>query len=342
MTDSSSADTPTKAPQHEAPFDVLELMTLLWGQRWLIAKVTGAVTILTLVVSFVLPEYYRSTAILLPEGDKSKLGGLGGLSDLASLAGVNVGGNASNARLYPTIIRSESILRKAIESEYEVPGFTHKVNLIQFWDIEEATPQRNFEVALKKLRDDLEVNIDNKTSVVTVALETRDPRLTSDVLNTIIRELDVFISTSQRTNASEQRKWVEERLGQVENDLRAAEEALKSFRERNRRVSDSPLLLMTQERLLRDIEIHSTVFVELRKQLELARIEEVKNVPIINVLDRARPAAKREWPRRGVMTVLAFLLSLSATAGYVVVRHRSGDELVRFLKGLRSSPRLRT
>nr|MCU0453822.1 hypothetical protein [Bacteroidota bacterium] len=271
-----------------------------------------------------------------------KLGGLGGLSDLASLAGVNVGSNASNARLYPTIIRSESILRKAIESEYEVPGFSQKVNLIQFWEIEEATPQRSFEVALKKLRDELEVNIDNKTSVVSVALETRNAQLTSDVLNAIVRELDFFISTSQRTNASEQRKWVEGRLGQVEKDLRAAEEGLKLFRERNRRVSDSPLLLLTQERLLRDIEIHSTVFVELRKQLELARIEEVKNVPIINVLDVARPAAKKEWPRRGVMTVLAFLLSLSASAGYVIVRDRSGEEIARFLKGLRGSSRLRT
>jgi len=95
--------------------------------------------------------------------------------------------------------------------------------------------------------------------------------------------------------------------------------ALKEFRERNRRIMDSPQLMLEQERLARDVQINSTVFIELKKQLEVAKIEEIKNIPIINVLDEARPAVARSSPRRTRSAVLTFFLSLAvaiATAGF--------------------------
>jgi uncharacterized protein involved in exopolysaccharide biosynthesis len=114
----------------------------------------------------------------------------------------------------------------------------------------------------------------------------------------------------QVSSASEQRKWIETRLKDVELDLRRAEEALKLFREKNRRIIDSPQLLLDQERMLRDIEMKSTVFIELKKQAELARIEEIKNIAIVNVLDPARPPVERSGPQRTVNTLAAFLLTL--------------------------------
>ena len=79
----------------------------------------------------------------------------------------------------------------------------------------------------------------------------------------------------------------------MKQDLTKAENRLKEFREKNRQVL-SPQLLLEQERLIRDVQINATIYTELRKQFELVKIEEVKNIPIINIMDTARAPAKKE------------------------------------------------
>jgi len=65
---------------------------------------------------------------------------------------------------------------------------------------------------------------------------------------------------------------------EVKADLEKSENTLKEFREKSRRVSDSPQLLLEQGRLTRNVEILQTVFVELNKQLDLAKIDEIQGV----------------------------------------------------------------
>lgn len=308
---------------------------MLWSSRKLIATVTGVATIGAVIISLLLPEYYKSTATLLPETERSKLAALGGLSDLAALAGVNVGGEGSLAKLYPTIIKSEAVLRNVIHAEYQTKKFKEPVSLIKFWEIEEATPERDYETALKSLRDELVVSLDNKTSVVTVSIETREPLLSADIVNKVLRELDEFIRTKRTTSASEQRKWIEDRLGQVKEDLEKSENRLKEFREKNRRTGDSPQLMLQQGRFTRDVEINSTIYVELKKQYEITKIEEIKNIPIISIMDAARPAARRERPRRTVIVLSTFLIALVCACGVVYSVNRLGEPLESLLKSFR-------
>ena len=52
-------------------------------------------------------------------------------------------------------------------SEYQTAKFKEPVNLLKFWEIEWNTPEREYEVTLKSLRDQLEVVLSNKTNVGT-------------------------------------------------------------------------------------------------------------------------------------------------------------------------------
>jgi len=126
--------------------------------------------------------------------------------------------------------------------------------------------------------------MDSKTSIVTMAIETEEPQLSADILNNIIREIEINIRTKRNTNASEQRKWIDARLLEVRDDLSKAENAFKNFREKNRSISSSPQLLLDQERLMREVQINSTMYIELKKQYELAKIERIRTTPIDNVI----------------------------------------------------------
>lgn len=326
------------AEDQESSIDWVELISVLWGSRKLIATVTAIATVGAVIISLLLPEYYKSTATLLPETEKSKLAALGGLSDLAALAGVSVGGEGSLAKLYPTIIKSEAVLRNVIYAEYQTKKFKEPVNLIRFWEIEGETPEQDYETALKALQEQLTVSLDNKTSVVAVSIETREPQLSADIVNKVLAELDEFIRTKRTTSATEQRKWIEDRLEQVKTDLEKSENRLKEFREKNRRIGDSPQLLLEQGRLMREVEINSTLYTELKKQHEIAKIEEIKNVPVISVMDTARAATKKERPKRATTVVVTMLLALAGVMGYTLVNQRYGVVVREAVQKIRSQP----
>jgi len=294
--------------------DWTEVLTRLWDSRRLIVMATASVTVVSIIVSLLLPEYYRSTTTILPETEKNKLSSIGGLSDLAALAGVNVASEGSLAKLYPTIIRSEAVLRDVIYADYETTRFPTSANLLTIWNFNEKTPERSFEVGLAYLRENLDITLDNKTSVVAVSIETREPKLSADILNNITAALDRFIRSKKMSTAGDQRKFIEGRMREVSQDLERSEDALRDFREKNRRVGDSPELQLEQGRRIREVEINTTLYTELKKQYEIAKIEEIKNLPIINIMDAARPAAKNDSPKKTVIVVTSFILSLIAAA----------------------------
>ncbi len=321
MEESNSLNT----AREKSSIDYAELFSVLLGSRKLIGIITASVTKAALLISLVLPKYYRSTVVILPETNQSKLAGL---SNLASLAGVNVGGEVSLSKLYPTIVISEVVLKNVIYRKYPTKLFPDSADLIKIWEVDEKDPQLAYEAMLKSLRDELEVSLDIKTSVITISLLTQEPQLSADVVNAVASELDLFVRTKRTTNASEQRKWIEGRLKEVKGDLEKSENALKDFRENNRRVSDSPQLFLQQERFIREVQINSTLYTELKKQYELAKIEEIKNIPIVNVMDVGRPAAKKEKPKKSIIILVSFILSLFGGMGFVYLKHRYGEKIV--------------
>lgn len=315
----------------------INILSIIWNNRKFIGIVTGTVTVLAIIISLILPETFKSTAVILPDTEKSKLGSLSGMSDLAAMAGITVGGEVSIVKLYPTILKSESVLQNVIYTKYKTKEYSDSVNLIQYWDIKEKNPERDYEVALLNLRTRLDIAMDIKTAVVTMSIETEEPQLSADILNNTIRAADRFIRTKRNTNALEQRKWIETRLVEVKADLSKAENVLKEFREKNRMVSSSPQLLLDQERLLREVQINSTMYVELKKQYELAKIEEIRTTPIISVMDYGRPAAKKERPKRALITLVWMMLAFAGSSGYRIVEEMYGKKIVEWYRMFRMS-----
>jgi uncharacterized protein involved in exopolysaccharide biosynthesis len=295
--------------------------------------ISFVVGFLTLGVNFLLPKYYKADATILPETDKNKLNSMGSLAGLASLAGVNVSGG-DISRLYPVILTSESILTAVIERRYASERFKDSVNLIQLMGLDEGSAERDLDAALSRLKSLLVVSFDNKTNVVAASVEMREPRLAADVLNAALAEMDLFLREKKATSATEQRKWIESRLVQVSTELRSAEEGLKNFREKNRRVMDSPQLLLEQDRLAREVQVKGTIDLELRKQAEIAKIDEIKQITTINVLDEGREPVKKERPKRATNALIGFLLAFTGTSGFFAVRSVYGRRIGDYVNSL--------
>lgn len=124
-------------------------------------------------------------------------------------------------------------------------------------------------------------------------------------------------------------------MNEVKEDLTKSENTLKEFREKNRQVL-SPQLLLEQERLIRDVQINATVYTELRKQYELVKIEEVKNIPVINVMDPANAPAKKDKPKIVLNVLLIFFLSFFGAVGYSFAQHHYGEQIASIVVKLQT------
>ena len=110
-------------------------------------------------------------------------------------------------------------------------------------------------------------------------------------------------------------------MAQARTNLDEAEDSLRQFYERNRRIADSPRLQFEEGRLRRRIDLRQEIYLVLNRELEQARLDEVRDTPILNIIDPPVPPARHEKPQRRVIAVLAaFLGALTAAAGLVMQR----------------------
>ena len=301
----------------------------LWQARWKLVIFNFAVLLLTILyLLFLTKPYYESTVTILPEyGSKSST--LSGLSELASMAGVKVGEGAPT-EIYQNLIFSESVLEPVIYAKYKTDEFRDSVNLIEYFEIEikESLPknlqerQMFLELFKDLTKSRIKTDVERLTKILTITVEMPESKLSADVVNKIAESLDEYVRTKRKSYASEQRFYIEKRIQQVKDSLTNAEEKLKSFREQNRVVAQSPQLLMEQGRLMRNVEIQQAVYIELNKQLEIARIDEIRDTPVLNVKEKAAESILKAGPKRLNTLILFMFFSFLVSAGYFLFNNR--------------------
>ena len=176
--------------------------------------------------------------------------------------------------------------------------------------------------ALKIIGDRVRVSESKKSGLITVSFLAEEPKLASDIVNFISDAITQYVQKVQTKRTKDNRKFIEERMAEVSETLAVSEEKLKRFREENRSIQNSPELQLQYERLLRDLEVDKQVYITLKQQYEISRIEEVKETPVVNVLDEGREAVERNYPRRMVTVFLFMILSGMVTLIFTFIIFR--------------------
>jgi uncharacterized protein involved in exopolysaccharide biosynthesis len=315
---------------------------LLWRKRKQLLLANGGVGIITiLILYFLVDPYYQSTVTILPDFGNKTSDMVSQFSGLASLAGINVGGGDLSTQIYQNLVSSETVLGDVIYKKYKTNKFEQSVDLVQYFEVnpDDALPDslqkrkmflKVFESLVKGM---MSVNYELKTKILNVTIEMPESRLSSDVANAVVSSLDKYVRTQRKSFATEQRKYLVGRVQQIKDTLSICESALKTFREKNRQVAQSPELLLEQNRLMRNVEIQQTIFVELTKQLELVKLAEVKDVPVVNIREYAKDPIIKTGPKRIMILAGILLFSLVCSAGWILKREQVCGVIERVKRG---------
>jgi uncharacterized protein involved in exopolysaccharide biosynthesis len=285
------------------------------------------------------PRLYRADgAFMLQDATNGRTR----VSGLAAQFGVSVAGGAQDVpQLYADLLVSRRFMRQLARTRFEFTagGTRHSGTPDRIFGIEETTPQRREWATLEMLRNSVSSDVNPMTGVVSVAVSTPWPAFSEQIGQRILEMVTQFNVSTRQSQAAAERRFTEARLNEARGELRSAENALQNFMETNRRFDNAPQLLMRRERLQREVTQRQAVFSLLAEAYERARMDEVRDTPVITVIEG--PAGSARAQSRGTLTrgLLMFVLGLMVAVGIAfwremlrLARVRQAPELTEFIR----------
>lgn len=83
-----------------------------------------------------------------------------------------------------------------------------------------------------------------------------------------------------------------------------------------------PRLAVPYTNLLRQLEVQETVYKLLIQQYEIARIQEAKDIPVVNVIDAPGIPEKKSFPPRTLLALAVTMATLIVSSFVLIFRHR--------------------
>ena len=301
---------------------ILDIIKL---EKIFILKLTLFFTMIGLIYSLLATLYFRSTISMYPAGELSQSSGvLGEFQGLAKTFGMGSLGPAPTYNI-PDIINSRRLKKDIVQKIWKTQNFPEGSNLVTFWELDKPKffspkkwiskflPKGNFiadsnakliHEAILDL-DDLITVREEISGLITVSILMQDPTLAANIANYIANYVKDFISYEQHREAQRNRKFVEDQKLDAKIQFELSEELLTSFRKKHPIPRDTPELQMQRSRLESGIEENRAVYITIRQQYEIAKIEEAKEKLLINILDIAEPAIKKDKPKRTLIVLLS-------------------------------------
>ena len=304
-------------------FSVVEVVRALWARRKLLGLLSLAGAVIGLVLGFVMPPTFEAVTTVIhvpPQGSQFPVVGANAATGAADELDAILGGSPQRTMLlYPDLIRSRYLLEGLLRSRFALSTPRDSATLIDLVQPHGAGALR-VEFALKRLRRLIGAVIDKRSGLLTIRVRSRDPVVAAGVANLLVARLQEFGIRSMAGNAGENRRFIEGRLTETRTELTRVESELEVFRQNNLRIGNSPHLQLELERHMRDVRVQEEIYLALTREYELARVEEHRDVPVINTLDTAAVPAQRQWPRRGLMAALGCVLGAGMGGVWVLAR----------------------
>ncbi len=292
-----------------------EVLAVLLRRRWTIVGTVVLAVAAAIALLLLRADTYTTQASFRPQGSEASASEL---MALASQFGVNIPGSSGeelSPAFYEELLTSREILIRVASPEYTVEG-VGPTTLSDLWEIDEPTDQLRERETLKHLRDNvLSIQTGRETGIVTLSAKTKWPDLSQEIARRLLDEVSRFNQDTRRSQAAAERVFIEERVDSAKSALTDAETAMQDFMQANRQWDNSPDLQFQHDRLQRDITLRQQVYTTLVQSFEQARIAEVRDTPVITVLQQPffpPPDDKR------LMLVVALGVVLGGLAGVVL------------------------
>lgn len=299
---------PAAVPENDDGVSLLALgvVFLRWRRTIVVLGLMGG--IFGLGRGLLSMRQYVSIAMFIPQ---TSANAPSGLARAASQFGISVPSNdvAWGPPVYVELLRSQALLEPIALDTVEVAEKDgQRVAVMDLLEITAPTPALQTALAVRALRGRFVTATEVEAlGTVRLSVKTDWPSVSLALAEKLLSGINQFNLDRRRSGATAEREFVEAQVAEGERALRDAEDREQLFLQRNR-VIESPQLRFEHERLQREVLLRQQAYTALVLSRDDARIREVRDTPVITVLEAPRLPVVGE-PRRsaqkGVMGGLA-------------------------------------
>jgi alpha-tubulin suppressor-like RCC1 family protein/uncharacterized protein involved in exopolysaccharide biosynthesis len=297
-----------------SPFPLINLA--LDNARLLLAVPLGAAAI-AVILGLLFGGTYAAESSFKPQSEQSEVGRFSGL---AAQFGIDVsgGGGGESIDFYARLARSRALLEEVAQTEFAIPETGRRATLVELYgqDGSETTRLRNtVDLLARRVGVDADIN----AGVISVYTRATHASLAEQINRAILDGVNRFNLERRQSQAAAERRFVEAQVARAREDLNRAEAEISEFMQSNRRYEEWPQLRMEAARLQRQVDLQQQVFTTLTQALERSRLDEVRNTPVITIIDQPEGSARRQR-RLAQRAILGGLLGLTFVLTFVFLR----------------------
>tara|TARA_R100000005_G_C5003149_1_gene211209 strand:- start:4173 stop:5240 length:1068 start_codon:yes stop_codon:yes gene_type:complete len=254
---------------------------------------------------------YRAETTFVLENQSG--GGLGQLSSLASLAGVNVGSLGGESSLFQLdniteLYMSYTMMKKTLLTKREsangverlITWYGRESKLNKKWtnlgvdfEISESNMVVRHDSILKEVikevrKRNLSVSKPSrKLSILSVAYTSKDQMFAKEFNEVLVQHVNEFYTKAKTKKTGENLRVLAFQADSVKRVLDQSLNKLAQFDEGNPNLNPAKsLALVPRQKIMIDVQASSAVYEEIVKNLEIAKIAHRNNMPLIQVIDR--------------------------------------------------------
>lgn len=367
----------------EIRFDVFELIRLILKHRNMVIAIVVLAGLAAVVYSLLTPQIWRSDAAFYAVSESNQQIPLG------LLAAGNLGEALMEEMREAEAMNCVTIMTSRSMSEAVI----RKFGMVDYFRLNRPDSLANLDDAIHKLDKLVKADYGDQTSLITLAVETKSKRLSRDIADFYISNLDSYLRDKKVTTGKRNRVFLEARIGETRHELDSLMAAIQSFQSQNRAIdlssqsaelikrysdlvankmnldirlelaradygADSPLVkdlelqtaalarqitglenghetlhpkyqldmtsipgLQQKYTLLQlDLAVAQKVLDYLQPQYEAAKLDELRNLPSLEMLDSPREPGKRVRPKRALICVITSFMAFCLAVLLVVIK----------------------
>ncbi len=292
----------------EDEIDLRELFVTIWSNKYKIIIFTFIVTLLTVIYTLNIPNTYKSTVVLAPQ-NQSKSMSLGGLSALAGMAGIDIGGGSMDAyNSLKTIIDDYGFekmmmhkynLSKKLSSKYMDKSLVFALGYRGVYDFFHSNKKVKNKAdveynTIKKLKKIVSITNDRKSGAIVLSVALPDRFLAKKLLQDYLKESTNYL-----------RKV----------DMRDISKKIQYYK--NELANTSDIELKTQISQLLSALLQKRV---LSNASEYYIVKEITKPEVANIKNKFKP-------KRSLIVIVAFITSIIlAIFGVFFIEFLKGDK----------------
>lgn len=348
--------------------DLVKWLLIIWSKRVKLLIFSAIGFLLGIVYATSLDNKYTVESVFIPESP-GEMGLSGGLGGIAAIAGFDfgVGGNSNTIRpaLYPEIVYSLGFLKEILDDsllfnetkkpliehleEQKRTSFNSKIKKYtiglpslllskrtgtseQFESHGEFVSFSNNEVEIIELLfSRLDVSYAADKNTVTISYEHENPVFAAEVVRMFRDNLQNHVIGLRILKESNELEFIQQTYREKKKEFQRKQEELSTFKDQNLALNSSSSRI-TLERIQSEYDILNSLYIEVSKNLESAKLNVKRATPIFANLKEITIPLRKSGPNRFFIVVFSSFLGFFICTVFIIINSLKKELMIEMVK----------